>query len=60
MSAFGGIKTTFYRIEYMTEGAACTVLLTKDLINNDEPLVIANCIHLFEIRNRAFDRCNSL
>lgn len=26
----------------VTEGAACTVLLAKDLIDNDEPLMIAN------------------
>ena len=26
----------------ITEGAACTTLLAKDLINNDEPLIIAN------------------
>jgi len=26
----------------LTEGAACTVLLAKDLIDNDEPLMIAN------------------
>lgn len=27
----------------VTEGAACTVLLAKDIINNDHPLMIANC-----------------
>jgi dTDP-glucose pyrophosphorylase len=26
----------------LTEGAACTVLLVKDLINNENPLIIAN------------------
>ena len=26
----------------MTEGAACTTLLSKDIINNDQPLLIAN------------------
>lgn len=29
-------------VEKVTEGAACTVLLAKDYIDNDEPLVIAN------------------
>ena len=29
-------------VEVLTEGAACTVLLARDLIDNDEPLVIAN------------------
>jgi dTDP-glucose pyrophosphorylase len=29
-------------VDKVTEGAACTVLLAKDLINNDTPLMIAN------------------
>jgi HAD superfamily hydrolase (TIGR01509 family) len=29
-------------VEKVTEGAACTVLLAKEFINNDDPLVIAN------------------
>lgn len=30
-------------IDAATEGAACTVLLAKELINNEHPLMIANC-----------------
>ena len=30
------------QVDGITEGAACTTLLAKDLINNNEPLVIAN------------------
>jgi NDP-sugar pyrophosphorylase family protein len=30
-------------VEEPTEGAACTVLLARDYIDNDEPLLIANC-----------------
>jgi dTDP-glucose pyrophosphorylase len=30
------------QVENVTEGAACTTLLAKEYINNDEPLVIAN------------------
>tara|TARA_R110000868_G_scaffold176980_1_gene415132 strand:- start:883 stop:2256 length:1374 start_codon:yes stop_codon:yes gene_type:complete len=30
------------QIDKMTEGAACTTLLAKELINNDEPLLMAN------------------
>jgi len=30
------------QVNDITQGAACTVLLAKDLINNDEPLMIAN------------------
>ena len=29
-------------IDKLTEGAACTVLLAKEFINNNKPLVIAN------------------
>lgn len=30
-------------VDEVTEGAACTVLLARDVIDNDEPLMIANC-----------------
>ena len=30
------------QVEGMTEGAACTTLLAKKFINNDEPLILAN------------------
>jgi NDP-sugar pyrophosphorylase family protein len=30
-------------VERVTEGPACTVLLARDLIDNDDPLMIANC-----------------
>lgn len=30
------------QVDGMTEGAACTTLLAKEFINNDEPLVLAN------------------
>lgn len=30
-------------IDRVTEGAACTVLLARDHIDNDDPLMIANC-----------------
>lgn len=30
-------------VAQVTEGAACTVLLAKDFIDNDDPLMIANC-----------------
>jgi HAD superfamily hydrolase (TIGR01509 family) len=33
---------TIVQTEGMTEGAACTTLLAKEYINNEEPLIIAN------------------
>lgn len=32
-------------IDYLTEGSACTCLLAKKYINNDHPLIIADCDH---------------
>ncbi len=34
-------------IDYVTEGAACTVLIAKEYINNDEPLIVTDCDHYF-------------
>lgn len=36
-------------VHEVTEGAACTVLLAKDLINGDHPLMIANSDQLVEL-----------
>jgi dTDP-glucose pyrophosphorylase len=35
-------------VDRLTEGAACTTLLAKELINEDIPLIIANCDQLVE------------
>lgn len=35
-------------VDGLTEGAACTTLLAKDFINNDEPLLMANSDQLLE------------
>jgi dTDP-glucose pyrophosphorylase len=36
------------RVDGLTEGAACTTLLAKELINNDEPLLLANSDQFIE------------
>lgn len=36
-------------VNEVTEGAACTVLLAKDYINNNDPLMIANADQLVEL-----------
>ncbi len=41
-------------IDYVTEGAACTILLAKGIINNNEPLIVSDCDHYF--RNSAYNR----
>ena len=35
-------------VDQVTQGAACTVLLAEELINNDYPLMIANCDQYIE------------
>jgi NDP-sugar pyrophosphorylase family protein len=40
--------------EGLTQGAACTVLLAKNYINNDAPLLVANCDHLIEWDSSGF------
>lgn len=39
----GGTNSEIITVNSVTEGAACTVLLAEKLINNDNPLMIANC-----------------
>ncbi len=41
-------KFSIITVESLTEGAACTALLAKDLINTDEDLLIANSDQILE------------
>jgi len=41
-------------LDNVTEGAACTVLLAKDLIDNDEPLMVANSDQLVDADINAY------
>lgn len=42
------------QVDRVTEGAACTALLAKDLINNDNPLLIANSDQFLEWESGKF------
>jgi len=42
-------NATFVSIDYLTEGAACTVLHARSLINNDIPMVIANSDQIVDV-----------
>jgi HAD superfamily hydrolase (TIGR01509 family) len=42
------------QVEGLTEGAACTTLLAKKFINNDEPLVICNSDQVFDWNSNEF------
>jgi NDP-sugar pyrophosphorylase family protein len=44
----GNNKCDIIVVDQVTEGAACTVLLSKDFINNDEELLIANSDQLLD------------
>ena len=40
---WAGDQVVVVEVDRVTEGAACTVLLARDYIDNDDPLMIANC-----------------
>jgi len=42
------------QVDGVTEGAACTTLLAKEFIDNDEPLVICNSDQVFEWNSNEF------
>lgn len=42
LKTWAGEGTEIVTVDQVTEGAACTVLLAKDFVNNDNPLMIAN------------------
>lgn len=42
------------QVEGVTEGAACTTLLAKEYINNDEPLIVSNSDHYMEWDSQGF------
>ena len=48
-------KARFLTIDHLTEGQACTCLLAKDWIDNEEELFIAGCDNGMEYDKTAFD-----
>jgi len=70
LNKYNGLKTTLDRItngkfkivevDGLTEGAACTALLAKDLINDDEELLIANSDQILEYSSENFKLLKSL
>ena len=47
-------------VDSLTEGAACTALLAKELIDNDEELLIANSDQIVEYSKENFDNLRRL
>lgn len=52
LTAQGNVE--FVSIDALTEGAACTVLHARGLIDNDAPLLIANCDQVIDFACAAF------
>lgn len=53
-------KTEIVIVDELTEGAACTCLLAKDLINNDSELLIANSDQIIEYEKENFEYIKNL
>jgi NDP-sugar pyrophosphorylase family protein len=49
-----GNTCTVIEVDKLTEGAACTTLLAKDLINTEEELIIANSDQYIEWNSKGF------
>ena len=70
LEKYSGLKTTLNRItngrfkivevDGLTEGAACTALLAKEFIDNDEDLLIANSDQVVEYSHENFNMLKSL
>lgn len=70
LQKYSGLKTTLDRItngkfetvevDVLTEGAACTTLLAKHLIDNDEELLIANSDQVIKYSSENFKLMKSL
>ena len=70
LKKYSGVKTTLDRItngkfqivevDTLTEGAACTTLLAKHLIDNDDELLIANSDQVIEYSSENFKLLKSM
>ena len=47
-------EARFIEIDYITEGPACSALLFKDQINNNDELIIINCDQIMEWNSKMF------
>jgi hypothetical protein len=54
------LKTKIIEVDALTEGAACTALLAKEYINNDEDLLIANSDQIVEYEQNNFNMLKNL
>jgi NDP-sugar pyrophosphorylase family protein len=54
------VKTKIIEVDALTEGAACTALLAKEYIDNDEDLLIANSDQIIEYEQNNFNMLKNL
>lgn len=54
------LKTKIIEVDSLTEGAACTALLAKEYINNDDDLLIANSDQIIEYEQNNFNMLKNL
>ena len=53
------ISCTVIKVDYLTKGPACTAMLAEDIIDNEMPLVIANCDQIMHWDKETFNLfCN--
>ena len=48
-------KAAFITVDHLTEGQACTCMLARDLLDLEEPLLIAGCDNGMDIDRTAYD-----
>lgn len=48
-------NSTILNVDYLTEGPACTALIAENFINNNEPLIIANCDQIMHWDSKTFE-----
>lgn len=48
-------KASFLTVDHLTEGQACTCMLAEQLLNPEEPLLIAGCDNGMDIDREAFE-----
>ena len=53
-------RCSYVQVDELTEGAACTALLAKDLINVEESLLIANSDQFIEYQPKNFESLKNL
>ncbi|MDD6810668.1 MAG: NTP transferase domain-containing protein [Lachnospiraceae bacterium] len=48
-------KATFITVDHLTEGQACTCMLAEEMLDPEEPLLIAGCDNGMDIDTEAFE-----